>query len=198
MKKIFSILSILLLTFLIAACGASDEEATPNDNNSPSEDTTSNGATENEQEKDSTEVSGTTVKSENQEYSITILDGYELTAEEPNKDLLFNKENDVQSMRIEVYNASEVNMADITNNLVEILKASTSEGKVDEITEANLIPSGKLLEDVKAYEAEGTENKVYGYTFLQDGLGVRLTIFDTNESPALEDFVRMAETIKID
>ena len=34
---------------------------------------------------------------------MTVIEGFELTAEEPNKDLLFNQENDLQSMRIETF-----------------------------------------------------------------------------------------------
>lgn len=188
MKKVISI-SVLLLTLLLAACGSSDKEAS-NDNQAT-------GST-NSNEETSSDSNGTIVNSDNQEYSISVLEGYELTAEEPNKDLLFNKENEEQSMRIEIYNASEVNMADVTNELVETVKASNSEGKVTEITDNSIVPSGKQIEDVKSYKAEIPDgNNVYGYTFLQDGLGVKLTVFDTAESPAIEDFIKMANTIKI-
>lgn len=195
MKKVISI-SILLLTLLLAACGSSEKE-TSNDNE-VTEPTNSNEETSSEQKESSSDSNGNTVKSDNQEYSISVLEGYELTAEEPNKDLLFNKENEEQSMRIEVYNASEVNMADVTNELVETVKASNSEGNVTEITDNTIIPSGKQIEDVKSYKAEIPDgNNVYGYTFLQDDLGVKLTVFDTAESPAIEDFIKMVNTIKI-
>ncbi|MEK4522803.1 hypothetical protein NSQ95_05400 [Psychrobacillus sp. FSL W7-1457] len=196
MKKVISILSVLLLTLLIAACGSSEKETSNDDQVTDS--TNSSEANGSEEKENSSEATGTSVDSDNQEYSISVLDGYELTAEEPNKDLLFNKENEEQSMRIEVYNASEVNMADVTNELVETVKASNSEGNVTEITDKSIVPSGKQIEDVKSYKAEIPDgNNVYGYTFLQDGLGVKLTVFDTAESPAIEDFIKMANTIKI-
>lgn len=190
MKKILSVFSILLLTLLIAACGSSEDEASNNDQGT--ETSNSNGET------NSSEGNGTTIESDNQEYSITVLEGYELTAEEPNKDLLFNKEDEAQSMRIEVYNASEVNIADVTNELAETIKTSNSEGEVTEVTDNSLIPSGKQMEDVKSFKADIPDgNTVYGYTFLQDGVGVKLTVFDTTESPAIEDFINMANSIKI-
>ena len=196
MKKVISILSVLLLTLLIVACGSSEKETSNDDQVTDS--TNNSEANGSEEKENSSEATGTSVDSDNQEYSISVLDGYELTAEEPNKDLLFNKENEEQSMRIEVYNASEVNMADVTNELVETVKASNSEGNVTEITDNSIVPSGKQIEDVKSYKAEIPDgNNVYGYTFLQDGLGVKLTVFDTAESPAIEDFIKMANTIKI-
>lgn len=195
MKRIISIFSVLLLTLVISACGSSEDEASNNDqgtDSSKSEETNSG------QKENSTESNGTTVDSENQEYSISVLDGYELTSEEPNKDLLYNKEDETQSMRIEVYNASEVNMADVTNELAETVKASNSDEDVSEITDSTLIPSGKNIEDVKSYVANIPDgNTVYGYTFLQDGVGIKLTVFDTAESPAIEDFIEMANTIKV-
>ncbi|MER2169664.1 MAG: hypothetical protein ABS938_03415 [Psychrobacillus psychrodurans] len=194
MKKIISILSMLLITLLITACGSSEKEATPDDQVTGS----TNSSEESGSEQEDAESTGTVTESDNQEYSISVIDGYELTAEEPNKDMLFNKENEEQSMRIEVYNASEVNMADVTNELAETVKASNPEGNITEITDKALIPSGDKVEDVKSYKAEIPDgNNVYGYTFLQDGLGVKLTVFDTAESPGIEDFIKMANTIKI-
>ena len=160
MKKITSLLFILLLTGILAACGTTAEDVAIEEENI-TEDTTVEEKVveevgveettyyqlkqilsgeevpkETESKEESTniddkstssspeELEGTVVQSDNQNFAITVVAGFELTGEEPNKDLLFNKENDAQSMRIETFKEAEVNITDVTNNLVETLKAS--------------------------------------------------------------------------
>ncbi|MFF2752291.1 hypothetical protein ACFVR1_00870 [Psychrobacillus sp. NPDC058041] len=197
MKKINSLLSILLITTLLAACGTTtgNENANqPDTEIKNAEQTEATGSTPETKE----EIKGTLTKSESQNYSVTLMDGFELTGEEPNKDMLFNTENDAQSMRIETFDSSEVNLDETTNNLVEILKASNESGKLVEISDKNQLPNNEGIKEVKGYQIDTPEGMVSGYTFEREGLIVKLTIFDTNENPALDKFVKMAETINKD
>lgn len=201
MKKIKLLLTALLLSVLLAACGTSTESES---NDQPNDVSTSTETEKTEPDTDSTEetsasdtkIDGTVVNSDGQNFSITIVDGYELTAEEPNKDLLYNTANDEQSMRIETFSASDSNLDDITNNLKETIQASNETATIAEITEENLLPNGEGIEDVTGYQIDTEEGKVLGYTFESNGLIVKLTIFDTAENPAAETFINMAETIK--
>ncbi|SDM47776.1 hypothetical protein SAMN05518871_101325 [Psychrobacillus sp. OK028] len=219
MKKIYTMLTIFLLTVILAACGTStttekhdkpEETATDNTQQTTPEET-ENIETETEtetetatdtdsaQSADSPEVvlEGTTTESDSQNYSITVVEGYELTGEEPNKDLLFNQNNDLQSMRIETFSADEATIEDVQENLVTTLQASNESSTVTEIKDENLIPTNEAIKNTSAHQIDTPEGKVSGYVFEREGLIVKLTVFDTVETPALETFVQMAETIKI-
>lgn len=212
MKKITSFLFILLLTGILAACGTTAEDVAIEEENI-TEDTTVEEKVveevpkETESKEESTniddkstsssseELEGTVVQSDNQNFAITVVAGFELTGEEPNKDLLFNKENDAQSMRIETFKEAEVNVTDVTNNLVETLKASNEQAEVIQITDENQLPFNEFIEEANGFQIDTPDGKVSGYTFIKDGMVVKLTVFNTVDAPALELFVEMAETI---
>ena len=206
MKKIYALLSILLLTVLLAACGTSttteEPDTTQETVSESTEQTTSPEETENIEadttQSTSTEkvLEGTSTESDSQNYSITVVEGFELTGEEPNKDLLFNQDNDLQSMRIETFSADEVTIEEIRENLVPTLQASNESSTVTEIKDENLIPTHEAISNTSAHQIDTPEGKVSGYVFDREGLIVKLTVFDTTDSPALETFVQMAETIK--
>lgn len=214
MKKIYTLLTILLLTLILAACGTStttedqnnsDEKAienteqpTPEVEENPESETATETETETTQSDNSAEtvLEGTTTESDSQNYSITVVEGYELTGEEPNKDLLFNTNNDLQSMRIETFSTDEATIEEIEENLVATLQASNESSTVVEIQDENLIPTNEAIKNTSAHQIDTSEGKVSGYAFERDGLIVKVTIFDTVESPALETFVQMTETIK--
>lgn len=197
MKKFYSLLSVMLLTVLISACGTTTNESEKT-NDQPTTEATENVQSQNNStsSNEPQQLEGTTTESESQNYSITVVEGFELTGEEPNKDLLFNKENDLQSMRIETFNKDEVNLEETTNNLMETLKASNEEGTLEEITDENQLPASDTIQQAKGFQIDTPDGKVTGYTFETDGLIVKLTIFDTVDTPALETFIQMASTIK--
>ncbi|SER61859.1 hypothetical protein [Psychrobacillus sp. OK032] len=211
MKKIYTLLSILLLTILLAACGTdnvneSADPETPTENieepnqpeeetEKPEETTQAEGETENSP-LPIEELEGTQTESETQNYKITVIEGFELTAEEPNKDLLFNQENDQQSMRIETFSKDDATIDGITKNLIDTLEASNDNGTLEEITDQNQIPTNESIENMNAYQIDTPDGKVIGYTFERDGLLVKLTVFDTTEAQAVQDFVKMAATIQ--
>lgn len=207
MKKMYTLLSILLLTILLAACGTSTTtEEQDNTQETVSEDTeqitspeeSENIETDTAQSATSPEpaLEGAITESDSQNYSITVVEGYELTGEEPNKDLLFNQDNDLQSMRIETFSTDEATIEDIQANVVPTLQASNESATVTDIKEENLIPTNDTIENTSAHQIDTPDGKVSGYVFERDGLIVKLTVFDTTDSPALETFVQMAETIK--
>lgn len=207
MKKIYTLLSILVLTVLLTACGTSTTtEKQDNSNETVSgttEQTTSPEETENietdtAQSTTSPEkaLEGATTESDSQNYSITVVEGYELTGEEPNKDLLFNKNNDLQSMRIETFSADEITIEEIQENLVSTLQASNESATVTDLKEENLVPTNDSIDNTSAHQIETPEGKVTGFAFEREGMIVKLTVFDTTDSPSLETFVQMAETIK--
>lgn len=200
MKKINTFLSILLLTILLAACGTTKNDTTTEKTpvtETENTEVTSQAEGETESSTNPEEVlEGVPTESDSQNYSITVVPGFELTGEEPNKDILYNSENDLQSMRIETFSTDDINYDELTNNLVNTLQASNDNGTVVDITDENQIPKNDSIQNVKAYQIETPEGKVSGYTFEREGLIVKLTVLDTNESPALETFVDMAETIK--
>ena len=214
MKKINTILSILLLTILLAACGTDTVTESP-DPVTPTTDSTENIEEETQAEEDTTveevteaeektgnttlpieELEGTATESETQNYAMTVIEGFELTAEEPNKDLLFNQENDLQSMRIETFSTEDATIDGLTKNLVDTLQASNDNGTLEDITDQNLIPTNESIEHMNAYQIDTADGTIFGYTFVREGLLVKLTVFDTTEAPAIENFVKMASTIK--
>ncbi|MFJ8066513.1 hypothetical protein ACIQYS_18095 [Psychrobacillus sp. NPDC096426] len=201
MKKIYTFLSILLLTILLAACGTdtgneSADPVTPTDETENIEETTqAQGETESITLPKEV-LEGTQTESETQNYKLTVIEGFELTAEEPNKDLLFNQENDQQSMRIETFSTDDATIDGITKNLVDTLQASNDNGTLQEITDQNLIPQNESMEHMNAYQIDTPDGNVFGYTFVKDELLVKITVFDTTESPAIDNFVQMAATIQ--
>lgn len=202
----YTLLSILLLTILLAACGTSTTtEKQDNTVDSTIEDTeqTTLEETENSTEETDTQsasspeqLEGTLTNSDSQNYSITVMEGFELTGEEPNKDMLFKQDNDQQSMRIETFSSDEVTIDEIQENLVTTLQASNDTATVTDITDGSLIPTNESIKNTSAHQIETADGKVLGYAFERDGLIVKLTVFDTATSPALETFLQMAETIK--
>lgn len=207
MKKNYTLLTLLVLTVLLAACGTSttteekdntQEIVSENTELTTSSKETENNETETAQSTASPEIvlEGTTTESDSQNYSITVMEGYELTGEEPNKDLLFNQDNNLQSMRIETFSVDEVTMEEIQGNLVTTLQASNESATVTSIEDENLIPANDVMDKTSAHQIDVTDGKVSGYVFERDGLIVKLTVSDTTESPVLETFIQMAETIK--
>ncbi|WP_277586382.1 hypothetical protein [Psychrobacillus antarcticus] len=205
MKKIYTLLSILVLTVLLAACGTSttteEPDSTQGTVSESTEQTTSPEETEDEADTTQStspdkQLEGTSTDSDSQNYSITVVEGFELTGEEPNKDMLFNLDNDLQSMRIETFSADEVTIEEIQENLVPTLQASNESSTVTEIKDENLIPTHETITNTSAHQIDTPEGKVSGYVFNREGLIVKLTVFDTTDSPALETFVQMAETIR--
>ncbi|MBS4193787.1 hypothetical protein [Lederbergia citri] len=127
--------------------------------------------------------------SDNQDYSLYILPEFELTAEEPNKDVLYLKENDRHFMRIEIL-PSETNMDDAVATMKEQLTAVNSE-----VTQLEAKDS-QWLENAHIYQAEKDGEIVTAYLLKKDDLLLKLTVFTTKDENYLDPFLKMAETIE--
>ncbi|MCJ8006068.1 hypothetical protein ACFFF5_04950 [Lederbergia wuyishanensis] len=127
--------------------------------------------------------------SDQQDYSLYILPEFELTAEEPNKDVLYLKENDRHFMRIEIL-PSETNMDDAVSTIKEQLTAVNSE-----VTQLE-VKNSPWLENAHIYQAEKDVELVTAYLLEKDNLILKLTVFTTKEQNYLDPFLKMAETIE--
>ncbi|MCM3400553.1 MULTISPECIES: hypothetical protein [Cytobacillus] len=126
--------------------------------------------------------------SDNQNYSMYVLPAYELTAEEPNKDVLYLSENDQVFMRIELLpNDADWNMVE------ENTKAQL--GAVSENVQTADAPSDDFYKDANVMKAEGNGEKVSAYLVKNEDLSLKLTLFNKEEADHEEAFLQMAKTI---
>lgn len=127
--------------------------------------------------------------SDNQDYSLYILPEFELTGEEPNKDVLYLKENDRHFMRIEIL-PSETDIDDAVSTIKEQLTAVNSE-----VTQLQ-VKNSKWLENAHIYQAKKDDEVVTAYLLKKDDLILKLTIFTTIDQNYLDPFLKMAETLE--
>lgn len=127
-------------------------------------------------------------ESDNQDYSLYILPDYELTGEEPRKDVLYFKDNDTLFMRIELL-PKDANLEDEIRTAKSQLESVSSD-----IKEAK--PEGhEWLNDASAFTADNGEDKVSAYLVPQNDWLLKLTIFTTAKESTEDPFLKMAETI---
>ncbi|WP_026583108.1 hypothetical protein [Bacillus sp. J33] len=126
--------------------------------------------------------------SDNQSYSMYVLPGYELTAEEPNKDVLYFTENDQVFMRIELLpDDADWKMAE------ENTKAQLS--AVSEDVQSGEAPADEFYKDATVWKAEQNGEKVSSYLIKKDDLSLKLTLFNKEDADHEEAFLQMAKTI---
>jgi len=215
MKKYWLLLaSISLTASILAACNTNNQtngdgdEPTPNVAETEPQDETTNEEKEvvqedrgpenslsytvNEEEK---EEMATLTNSDEQNYSIYKLDGFELTGEEPNKDSLYLEENDAVFMRIETLSKDDASMEVIRKNMTETM-AAVGIGKEPKIIEEDSkLPQGNGISEQYGMEVTSDLGTVTGIVFERDNLIVRLTIFDRNSENLTDAFLKMGETI---
>lgn len=138
------------------------------------------------------EAEGTLTPSDEQAYQVKVVRGYELTSEEPGKDSLFLSEDSSVFMRIETFADGELAFDQAVTAMKETIQASNPEAEVTE-TEG---PQGAAFLNSAASEIPTTEGKVTGIVFEKENILVRLTIFDSTDATATEDFIDMAKTIE--
>ena len=131
-------------------------------------------------------------KSDNQNFSIYVLPRFELTAEEPYKDLLFVSENDSNSMRIEILPA---------DTDVESLKANTM-AQLQVVNETVQIidpPNDEMLQDAIIMEASNNNGEIVtAYLINQKESIIKLTLFTKEQTDYRDSFIQMAKTIQIE
>lgn len=215
-KKLFFAASVLALSGLMAACGSDEtSESTPQDTatetvqneneTATSEETSSEESTEEEsaeQEEPAEEsaepaqenpaaTAGTLTVSESQSYGLYLLPGYELTAEEPNKDVIYSSENDELFMRVETFKPEEADFAFADDSIQQTLKAANEDGELSELPALE----GAEFKNSAVYEIPTENGKVTGAVFEKEGLIVKLTIFDLTDAGVTEEFLNMGKTI---
>lgn len=131
-------------------------------------------------------------KSDNQNFSIYVLSNYELTAEEPYKDLLFLSENDANSMRIEILPADTDLEALKTNTLTQLQV-------VNETVQTLSPPNDEFLQNATIMESSNNNGEVVtAYLIDQKDSVIKLTLFTKDQSDYRDAFIQMAKTIKIE
>ncbi|WP_223633799.1 hypothetical protein [Planococcus sp. 4-30] len=214
-KHLFLGSSILTIGMLFAACGSPDT-AEENTGTAPeeaaeevveeetddsvfaeeavedTEDTEEETAAGEETEEPESELAGSLTQSEEQNYELTVLDGYELSAEEPGKDALYVSDNSAVFMRIETFTPEETDFASAEENMRQTLQAVNPDEQPVEVTDFD----GSDFTQSAAYKVPSAEGTVTGIVYEKENLIVRLTIFDDSTVNATEDFIAMGKTIE--
>lgn len=131
-------------------------------------------------------------KSDNQKFSLYVLPNFELTAEEPYKDLLFLSENDAISMRIEILPA-DTDLESLKTNTLTQLQA------VNETVQTLNPPNDEFLQNATILESSNNSGEVVtAYLIDQKDAIIKLTLFTKNQSDYRDALIQMAKTIKIE
>ena len=117
---------------------------------------------------------------------------FELTAEEPYKDLLFLSENDAISMRIEILPA-DTDLESLKTNTLTQLQV------VNETVQTLNPPNDAFLQNATIMESSNNNGEVVtAYLIDQKDAVIKLTLFTTDQSDYRDAFIQMAKTIKIE
>lgn len=127
-------------------------------------------------------------KSDNMDYSLYVLPEYELTGEEPNKDVLFFKEDDLHFMRIELIPDGQ-DEAMLEENTIAQLEA------VSEDVQPAEVPEGDAFQNAKGFTADNGEDAVSAYIIHNDQADVKISIFSKTGAQHQDAFLKMAATI---
>ena len=128
-------------------------------------------------------------ESDNQGFSLYVLPEYELTGEEPQKDILYFKENDSQFMRIELLPSDT--SVDEAAEMAKVQLESVS----PEVKQAEPGQDDEWLKDAAIYSASNDEDKVSAYLIPKKDWLLKLTIFTSANRQMEDPFLKMAETI---
>lgn len=126
--------------------------------------------------------------SDNQNYSMFVLPDYELTAEEPNKDIVFLSEDDEISMRIELL-PDDADWDSAINTAKSQLAVVNNEVKTIEL------PDDEFFTNGTAFEASSDTDVVKAYLIKNDELSLKLTLFLKSTEDHTDPFLKMAQTI---
>ncbi|WNS76972.1 hypothetical protein RRV45_08310 [Bacillus sp. DTU_2020_1000418_1_SI_GHA_SEK_038] len=127
--------------------------------------------------------------SDNQPYSMYVLPEFELTAEEPNKDVIYLTENDHIFMRIELL-PEDVQWDMMEENTKAQLQA------VDETIHPIEVPSGdEFFKDSIAMEASNGDDVVTSYLIKNSDQPIKLSLFTKKNLDYKDAFLQMGKTI---
>lgn len=125
---------------------------------------------------------------DNQNYSMYVLPGYELTGEEPNKDVLFWTGDDSVFMRIELLPA-DIDWALMEENTKAQLTAVSPD-----VTEAET-PEDPFFENAWAMETKSGSDTVTSYLIKNEKQPIKLTLFTKDNAEHKNAFLEMGKTI---
>ena len=129
-------------------------------------------------------------KSDNQDFSLYVLPGYELTAEEPYNDIIFLKENDRIFMRISILPADS-DMNSLKENTTEQLQV------VNETVQTLTPPDDEFLQNAIIMEASNNGEIVTSYLIKKQESIIKLTLFTTEQTDYRDALIQMAKTLKV-
>ncbi|WP_080846820.1 hypothetical protein [Cytobacillus gottheilii] len=126
--------------------------------------------------------------SDNMNYSLYVLPDYELTGEEPNKDVLFFKEDDHHFMRIELIPEGQDEDMLEENTIAQLEAVSEDVQSIDP-------PQGEAFQNTKGFTADNGEDAVAAYIIHNDQADVKISIFSKTGAQHQDAFLKMAATI---
>ena len=135
------------------------------------------------------EETGYLKTSDNQNYSMYVLDGYSLEEEEPGKDIIMFSENDKAFMRIEIV------PSDMELTTVEDIVKTTAEAISSEATVVEDFQKEGMLKDAVWYKAVTAEDAV-NLILIKGEKPMKLSIYTPKAEENIEPFLAMAQTIQ--
>lgn len=131
-------------------------------------------------------------ESDEMDYSIYVLDGYQLTSEEPNKDVLYWNEDEQVFMRIETFGA-DADYTMLTEQMIGSLEYDG--GEAADVSGEYSLAGSSGIDDLVIRQLETEEGLTTGAVFVKDGMTVRLTVFDKPEADQTDALLTMGSTI---
>lgn len=129
-------------------------------------------------------------KSDNQAFGLYILPTYELSAEEPNKDVLYYKEDDLHFMRIEIL-PGDSDQNSLKENTLAQLQA------VNEDVQTLSPDSDEFFQNATIMQTKKDKDIVRAYLIQQDDKIIKLTIFTNDQENHQDAFIQMAKELKV-
>jgi len=126
-----------------------------------------------------------------QGYTVQLLADYELTEEEPNRDIVYPVDNEENFMRIEVGEAGDYEY--FVENTVEVLKASSNGQQPNEMID---LPFDLNGEASTGYQVQTPSGIVSGFVVQKGNQLVRITMFDDANNSHFNAFGQIAQSIK--
>ena len=130
------------------------------------------------------------IKSDNQAFGLYVLPTYELTAEEPQKDQIFFKEDDSHYMRIEIL------PGDSDRNALKETTLSQLQAVNEDVQ--TLSPEANDIQNATIMQAKKDNEIVTAYLIEQEYKFIKLTIFTNEQENHQDAFVQMAKNLKVD
>lgn len=130
--------------------------------------------------------------SENQKYSLYVLEGYTFTEEEPRKDVIYYDANDALWMRIEVL-PNNVDWDKIEQEAIKGLEAVSADVQKNSVTSYN-----EDLSFRSVYSASNDKDRTTSYLVKESDKrpAMRLTIFTPVETENVNAFLEMTRSIE--